>query len=59
MRGQRTGALNSRGIGDDDANCRGGAGTLLLGVGAVVAQQDAVKEAQDTDEGNGKNMGAC
>ena len=33
-------------------------GTLLLGVGAVVAQQDAVKEAQTTMKGNGKNAGA-
>ena len=33
------------------------AGTLLLGVGAVVAQQDAVKMAQDTMKANGKNLG--
>jgi cytochrome c556 len=33
-------------------------GTLLLGVGAVVAQQDAVKRAQDQMKGNGKNAGA-
>jgi cytochrome c556 len=33
-------------------------GTLLLGVGAVVAQQDAVKLAQDQMKGNGKNAGA-
>ncbi len=33
-------------------------GTLLLGVGAVVAQQDAVKVAQDQMKGNGKNAGA-
>src|ERR1700748_550695 len=33
-------------------------GTLLLGIGAVVAQQDAVKEAQTTMKGNGKNAGA-
>ena len=32
-------------------------GTLLLGVGAVLAQQDAVKLAQDTMKANGKNMG--
>ena len=31
--------------------------TLLLGVGAVVAQQDSVKMAQDTMKANGKNMG--
>ena len=31
-------------------------GTLLLGVGAVVAQ-DAVKGAQDTMKANGKNLG--
>ena len=33
-------------------------GTLLLGVGAVVAQQDLVKEAQTMMKGNGKNAGA-
>jgi cytochrome c556 len=33
-------------------------GTLLLGVGAVIAQQDAVKEAQTMMKGNGKNAGA-
>ena len=33
-------------------------GTLLLGIGAVVAQQDALKEAQTTMKGNGKNAGA-
>jgi cytochrome c556 len=33
-------------------------GTLLLGVGAVIAQQDAVKEAQTVMKGNGKNAGA-
>ncbi len=33
-------------------------GTLLLGVGAVVAQQDVIKEAQTTMKGNGKNAGA-
>ena len=33
-------------------------GTLLLGVGAVVAQQNAVKVAQDQMKGNGKNAGA-
>lgn len=33
------------------------AGTLLLGIGAGVAQQDAVKLAQDTMKANGKNMG--
>ena len=33
------------------------AATLLLGVGAVVAQQDSVKMAQDTMKGNGKNLG--
>jgi cytochrome c556 len=32
--------------------------TLLLGVGAVVAQQDPVKGIQDTMKGNGKNAGA-
>jgi cytochrome c556 len=32
-------------------------GTLLLGVGAVVAQQDAVKGAQATMKANGKNLG--
>lgn len=32
--------------------------TLLLGVGAVVAQQDAVKVAQTQMKGNGKNAGA-
>ncbi len=31
---------------------------LLLGVGAVVAQQDAVKVAQTQMKGNGKNAGA-
>jgi cytochrome c556 len=33
-------------------------GTLLLGVGAVVAQQDALKHAQTFMKGNGKNAGA-
>ena len=33
-------------------------GTLLLGVGAVVAQQDLVKQAQTLMKGNGKNAGA-
>jgi cytochrome c556 len=33
-------------------------GTLLLGVGAVMAQQDAVKHAQTYMKGNGKNAGA-
>jgi cytochrome c556 len=32
-------------------------GTLLLGVGAVVAQQDLVKQAQTVMKGNGKNAG--
>jgi cytochrome c556 len=33
-------------------------GTLLLGIGAVMAQQDAVKNAQTFMKGNGKNAGA-
>jgi cytochrome c556 len=33
-------------------------GTLLLGIGAVMAQQDMVKEAQTTMKNNGKNAGA-
>ena len=33
-------------------------GTLLLGIGAVMAQQDLVKEAQTQMKGNGKNAGA-
>ena len=33
-------------------------GTLLLGAGAVVAQQDQVKETQTMMKGNGKNAGA-
>ena len=33
-------------------------GTLLLGVGAVMAQQDLVKQAQTMMKGNGKNAGA-
>ena len=33
------------------------AGALLLGVGAGMAQQDAVKLAQDTMKANGRNMG--
>jgi cytochrome c556 len=33
-------------------------GTLLLGVGAVVAQQDLVVQAQAQMKGNGKNAGA-
>src|SRR5580692_8669428 len=33
-------------------------GTLLLGIGAVIAQQDALKEAQTVMKGNGKNAGA-
>lgn len=32
-------------------------GTLLLGVGAVVAQQDPVKGIQDTMKANGRNLG--
>jgi cytochrome c556 len=31
--------------------------TLVLGAGAVMAQQDAVKNAQDTMKANGKNVG--
>ena len=34
------------------------AGTLLLGVSAVVAQQDQVKQAQAYMKGNGKNAAA-
>ncbi|HEV2153356.1 c-type cytochrome [Bradyrhizobium sp.] len=34
------------------------AGALLLGVGAVWAQQDSVKEVQALMKGNGKNAGA-
>ncbi|WP_448030870.1 c-type cytochrome [Bradyrhizobium liaoningense] len=33
-------------------------GALLLGMGAVWAQQDSVKEAQSLMKGNGKNAGA-
>jgi cytochrome c556 len=33
-------------------------GTLLLGVGVVVAQQDLVNQAQTQMKGNGKNAGA-
>jgi cytochrome c556 len=33
-------------------------GALLLGAGAVVAQQDLVKENQDTMKANAKNLGA-
>ena len=33
-------------------------GMLLLGAGAVMAQQDAVKNAQTYMKGNGKNAGA-
>ena len=33
-------------------------GALLLGMGAVWAQQDSVKEAQTLMKGNGKNAGA-
>jgi cytochrome c556 len=33
-------------------------GTLLLGVGAVAAQQDLVTKAQTLMKGNGKNAGA-
>jgi cytochrome c556 len=33
-------------------------GTLLLGLGAVAAQQDQVKLTQDVMKGNGKNAGA-
>ena len=32
-------------------------GTLLLGVGAVMAQQDLVKQNQDTMKANAKNLG--
>jgi len=34
------------------------AGTLLLGVGAVMAQGDQVKQTQTVMKGNGKNAGA-
>ena len=34
------------------------AGMLLLGAGAVMAQQDALKNAQTYMKGNGKNAGA-
>src|SRR6201992_845023 len=34
------------------------AGTLLLGISAVVAQQDQVKQAQTYMKGNGKNAAA-
>lgn len=34
------------------------AGALLLGVGAVMAQQDQVKDTQSMMKGNGKNAGA-
>src|SRR5258707_6049814 len=34
------------------------AATLLLGVGAVMAQQDQVKQTQAMMKGNGKNAGA-
>src|ERR1700732_2419609 len=34
------------------------AGTLLLGVSAVIAQQDQLKETQTIMKGNGKNAGA-
>jgi cytochrome c556 len=34
------------------------AGALLLGVGAVMAQQDQVKQTQTFMKGNGKNAGA-
>lgn len=33
-------------------------GALLLGAGAVMAQQDLVKQNQDTMKSNGKNLGA-
>ena len=33
-------------------------GALLLGVSAVIAQQDLVKQNQDTMKANGKNLGA-
>ena len=33
-------------------------GTLLLGVGAVMAQMDQVKQTQTVMKGNGKNAGA-
>ena len=33
-------------------------GTLLLGIGVVVAQQDQVKQTQAMMKGNGKNAGA-
>ena len=33
-------------------------GALLIGVGAVVAQHDAIKEAQAQMKGNGKNAAA-
>jgi cytochrome c556 len=32
-------------------------GTLLLGIGVVAAQQDALKNAQTFMKGNGKNLG--
>ena len=33
-------------------------GALVLGIGAVAAQQDQVKQTQDMMKGNGKNAGA-
>src|ERR1700753_885824 len=33
-------------------------GVLVLGLGAVMAQQDQIKQAQDMMKGNGKNAGA-
>src|ERR1700727_1204417 len=33
-------------------------GTLLLGIGAVAAQQDQLKQTQAVMKGNGKNAGA-
>ena len=37
---------------------RGCGALLMLGVGAVMAQQDQLKDTQDMMKGNGKNAGA-
>src|SRR3954466_14603754 len=57
IRRRRTGAVQSREKRSMIMRTVVVAGTLLLGVGAVLAQQDPVKGVQDTMKGNGKNLG--
>jgi cytochrome c556 len=55
----RVGRANGKNQGDPPMMMRSVVvvGTLLLGMGAVVAQQDLVTQAQNTMKANGKNLG--